>query len=151
MNFAPPESLLRDEVEVEPEVLQHVGEVRSRRKRGRVIQELQVYPGELVRQLAGRLETCFFEVRVEFEFVFHGSSIPFLRGTLHCPVNFSKTSRMTQERPEVRGGDYPTGNSQGLSWVILGQMYWPVSAFRRAISAALNSNIQFNFLQEQRT
>lgn len=82
VDFAPPESLLRDEIEVEPEVLQHVAQV-DRRVRNRIAQELQVCPGKLVSHLAGLLEAGILEIGVKFEFVFHGSSISFSGLTLH--------------------------------------------------------------------
>ena len=68
-------SLLRDEVEVEPEVLQHVAQV-DRRVR-------PVAADLLVCEFAGLLEGGILEIGVEFEFVFHDSSIPRLDGTLH--------------------------------------------------------------------
>ena len=71
-------SLLRDEIEVEPEVLQHVAQVNRRAR--------PVAADLLVCEFAGLLEASILEVGVEFELGFHGSTLPLSGVTLHSPA-----------------------------------------------------------------
>ena len=69
--------LLRDEVEVEPEVLQHVAQIGNLPL---MVEECGItavqHRMEAISHLAHLLEGGIMEIGVEFEFVFHGSTLP---------------------------------------------------------------------------
>ena len=76
--------LLRDEVEVEPEVLQHVAQIGSLPL---MVEECGVtavqHRMEAISHLAHLLKGGILEIGMEFEFVFHGSTLPLSGLTLH--------------------------------------------------------------------
>ena len=75
-DFALLRSLLRNKVEVEPEILEHVAQVECS-------VGFEIIIDQQVGHLAGFLETCFFEVRVEFVLRSHSLNISCSRATLH--------------------------------------------------------------------